>query len=261
VRFRRTQPSGASVARVVLFLATLLLALLAGGLVIASPWALSALGDVGSTDWNQLSKIGATYGAVSAIIAAIALFGVVASLVIQTREAKAAREQGLRSLHMDLMRMAMADPIYMECWGPYITESFDAERQFVYINLIIPHWHSVYEIGEVTDIRLKAIAASLFSSAPGREYWKAGGSFWKKMYSGRRSQRFYRILDGAYRETLKNFPTISRSSMVKESVQPSESSQFPRRWRALTVIGFGLAAPLIFAAMRRILRHIRAKFY
>lgn len=227
MRFRWTRPSGAPVSGVVFFLAIPLLVLVAAGLVIASPWALSALGEVGGRDWNQLSKIGATYGAVSAIIAAIALFGVVASLVIQTREAKAAREQGLRALHTDLMRMAMDDPVYMECWGPYITESFDTERQFTYINLIISRWHSVYEIGEVTDIRLRAAAVSLFSSAPGLGYWQAGGDFWKEMYSDRRSQRFYRILDVAYREALKKQPIIPHIPAVNDSIQPPESLQPP----------------------------------
>ncbi len=258
MRFRRIRPNGASVSRAVLFLAILLLVLVAAGLVIASPWALGALEDVGGKDWNQLSKIGATYGAVSAIIAAIALFGVVASLVIQIREAKAAREQGLRDLHTNLMRMAMADPVYMECWGSYITESFDAERQFTYINLIFSHWHAMYEIGEVTDTRLRAIAVSLFSSAPGRRYWQAGGSFWKEMYSGRRSQRFYRILDTAYREALKKPPTFPNIPVVSDSMQSPESLQSPG-WRPiLAVVGLGVAASLIFAAMRCILRCVHA---
>ncbi len=257
MRFRWTWTSGASAARIVLFLAILLLILVAAGLVIVSPWALSALDDVGGTDWNQLSKIGATYGALSAVIAAIALFGVVASLVIQTREAKSAREQGLRALHTDLMQMAMADPVYMECWGSYITENFDTERQFTYINLIISHLHSVYEIGEVTDTRLRANAVSLFSGTPGRRYWQAGGPFWKEMYPGRRSQRFYRILDEAYRETLKKPPAASRIPVVNDSLQPSDESLQPPRLRPiLAAVGFGMAASLILAAVRRILHRI-----
>ncbi|MGH4017200.1 MAG: DUF6082 family protein [Pseudonocardiaceae bacterium] len=236
--------------------------LVAAGLVIVSPWALSALDNVGGADWNQLSKVGATYGAISAVIAAIALFGVVASLVIQTREAKAAREQGLRALHADLMQMAMADPVYMECWGSYITENFDTERQFTYINLIISQWHSVYEIGEVTDARLRANAMSLFSGAPGYRYWQAGGSFWKEMYPGRRSQRFYRIIDEAYRETLKKHPVVSRIPGVSDPVQPSrESSKPPRLQPIMTALGFGMAASLVFAVVRRILRRIRTNHH
>ncbi|HEV2781669.1 MAG TPA: DUF6082 family protein [Actinophytocola sp.] len=53
----------------------------------------------------------------SAVIAAIALLGVMISLVIQSREAKAARKSARRAHHVEMMRMAMDDPRYMECWG------------------------------------------------------------------------------------------------------------------------------------------------
>lgn len=254
MRFRRARASGAS-ARIVLLLATLLLMLVAAGLVVVSPWALNALDEVSGANWNRLSKIGATYGAISAVIAAVALFGVVASLVIQTREAKVAREQGLRALHTDLMQMAMADPIYMECLGSYATDNFDTERQFAYINLLVSHLHSVYEIGEINDARLRANAMSLFSGVPGRQYWQAGGSFWKEMYQGRRSQRFYRILNEAYHETLKKSPVALRIPTVNDSMQPPDESSQPPNWRPLLVgIGFRMAASLIFATVRRILR-------
>jgi hypothetical protein len=86
-------------------------------LVILSPFALALLANEDGVDWNSLSTVGQTYGAVSAVIAVLALGGVAASLVVQNREAKANREQALRVLHTDLLRMAMDNPEYMGLLG------------------------------------------------------------------------------------------------------------------------------------------------
>lgn len=233
-------------ARVTLFVVILLLVLVSVGLVVASPWALNALGNATEVDWSRLSNIGQTYGAVSAIIAAIALVGVATSLMIQSREAKAARKNALRGLHTELMRMAMDEPRYMECLGPYVTESFDTEAQFTYVNLLVSHLHSVYEIGEMPDIRLHANAASLFAGAPGRQYWEEAGSFWRDNYSGRRARRFHQVLEETYQEAIKKPP--SRPPVPTTGAPTPAGSD--RRWVAVAV---GVAA------MVEVLRRLRAR--
>ena len=170
----------------------LLLVIVSVRSVVASPWTLAALSSSG-LDWNRLSNIGQTYGAVSAIIAAVALLGVAVSLIIQSREAKTARLNAHRGYHAELMRMAMDDSSYMECWGPYLTESFDAERQFIYVNLIVAQWYAEYQIGQLGDASLRMNAISVFSSVPGRTYWTAAGANWLSHYSGRRAKRFHQI--------------------------------------------------------------------
>jgi len=61
------------------------------GLVAVSPFALNLLSP-NATDWTQLSLIGQTYGAASALLAVIALLGVAVSLLMQAREARASRQ-------------------------------------------------------------------------------------------------------------------------------------------------------------------------
>lgn len=106
----------------------LLLVIVSMGLVALSPLALHLLDDGSQVDWNRLSGIGETYGAVSAIIAAFALFGVMVSLVIQNREVRGARRIARRAHHVELMRMAMDDSRYMECWGPYLVVALVVAR-------------------------------------------------------------------------------------------------------------------------------------
>jgi hypothetical protein len=78
--------------RALITIMLLLVVLLASGLVAASPFALRLLsGRV--TDWGQLSLIGQTYGAASALLAVLALIGVAFTLFMQAREAKSSRER------------------------------------------------------------------------------------------------------------------------------------------------------------------------
>lgn len=99
------------------------------------------------------------------------------SLVIQNREIREARKNARRAHHVELMRMAMDDPRYMECWGPYLTDSFPAETQYTYVNLIVAHWYSEYEVGELSDTLLRAMAVNVFASDPGHHYWEKTGTF------------------------------------------------------------------------------------
>jgi hypothetical protein len=231
-----------------LFLVILLLVIVSVGLVVTSPLALSALDSGSQVDWNRLSNIGQTYGAVSAIIAAVALLGVVVSLVTQQREAKAARENAQRGHLLDLLRMAMDDPRYMECWGPYLTKNFATEGQFTYVNLIVAHWHSEYAVGEMSDSLLRATAASVFASIPGRRYWQTTGSFWRDNYSGRRARRFHRVLEEAYQEAIKKPPVRPPADVVRKS----EPVAGERRWlTVLVAAGGGAAVAVLVRAIRR----------
>ena len=232
--------------------AILLLVLVSMGLVVASPLALRALDRDGQIDWNRLSSIGETYGAVSAIVAAVALLGVMVSLVIQSREARAARQNARRAHHVELMRMAMDDPRYMECWGPYLTDTFATEGQYVYINLIVAHWYSEYEVGEMSDTLLRATAASVFASAPGRQYWRNAGTFWRDNYSGRRAKRFHRVLEETCQEAIRKPPSTPPGVIEPES--PSVDAD--RRWVTVLTAACGGAAVALVAArtIRRTLR-------
>lgn len=244
----RSRPR-ASAGRLAFTVAILLLVAVSMGLAVLSPLALRALDSGDQVDWNRLSAIGQTYGAVSAVVAVVALLGVAISLVIQSREASAARKSARRVHHVELMRMAMDDPRYMECWGPYLTDSFDAEGQQTYVNLIVAHWYSEYQVGEMSDALLRATAASVFASTPGRHYWRHAGAFWRDNYSGRRAGRFYRLLEETYQEALRKPP----------SVPPTTASERPRddrrRIPVLAAIGGAVvAAMIVVRAARRALR-------
>lgn len=246
------------------FLAGILLLVIASmGLVVLSPLALRAFASGDDVDWKRLNEIGGTYGAVSAVVAAVALLGVMVSLAIQNREVREARKNARRAHHVELMRMAMDDPRYMECWGPYLTESFSAETQYTYVNLIVAHWFAEYDVGEMPDTLLRAMTANVFASEPGRHYWERTGMFWRDNYPGKRARRFHQVIEETYQEAIRTPPVSPPDFPARNVVEPAvlppdlAGPPHPNRSRAkvLAAAGGGAAAALVAAqALRRVLR-------
>ncbi|WP_424534621.1 DUF6082 family protein [Sphaerisporangium viridialbum] len=179
----------------------LIVIILISALVALSPLALSLL-DGQAADWERLSFIGQTYGAASAILSVLALIGVSVSLLLQAREAKATREQALRMLHADLMKMAMEDPLYRRAWGPFFeSDDNDGPREHMYVNLIVSQWAMEYELRTITEEHLRSIANVLLSGPAGRRYWHTVRELRITSTSTRRERRLHEILDEEYRRT------------------------------------------------------------
>ncbi|WP_155057860.1 DUF6082 family protein [Streptomyces blattellae] len=181
---------------------TVLALVLSTALVLLSPLALRAFGpdDPGSErDWQRVGNIAQAYGAVSALIAGLALAGVGASLVLQARESKANREQGMRTAHTELMRMAMADPDLMTCWGRLDGDAtVTARRQHLYLNLVMSHWEMMFELGTLSEEHLRQGADSVFGTEPGRAFWTAARHARREAAETRRARRFHAVVDGRY---------------------------------------------------------------
>lgn len=174
--------------------------------VVLSPLALGLfMGESG--EWERLSLIGQTYGAVSALIAVFALVGIVATLVFQARENRRAVLESRRQAMNDLLRMAMDDPDLDECWGPVPQPSVPKIRkQQLYLNMIVTQWAVSFETGAMPDTRLRAIAEEMFSAAPGRAFWDRAGPKRMNRAGNAKQRRFTQILDEAYRAADESGP-------------------------------------------------------
>jgi Family of unknown function (DUF6082) len=127
-------------------------------------------------DWGKLSNIGQTYGAISALISSIALGEVVISLLYQARAGRTAREQSIRSLQQQLIRMEMDDPTLMTAigapWDLPIPAESASIREHLYIHMWAAFWAGNYVVGEMTEPTVRKMARSeLFNSSAGRRYW------------------------------------------------------------------------------------------
>ncbi|MFI7337061.1 DUF6082 family protein [Streptomyces sp. NPDC050085] len=176
------------------------------GLVVISPLALPALDGRGE-DWQKISNIAQAYGAVSALLSGLAVIGVIVSLILQAREGKASRVQTARAAHTDLIKTAIENPDYLECWGgPDPTRSVLLRRQHMYINLVISYWEMSYEIGDLKDDWLAAVSDEVFTGEVGRSFWERYRSARMTTAPSRRLKRFNQIIDDRYQRALATPP-------------------------------------------------------
>lgn len=145
-------------------------------LVAVSPLALEGLDSLHRADWIQLSYIGQTYGAASALITGLALIGVICSIVFQSKAIIAGREQSSRQHHAHLVEMALDDPVYQRAWArdPSLFAP-DAFRQRGYLNLIFSHWQRDYQFNGIAEGELRINLANLFRGEAARLWWSDTG--------------------------------------------------------------------------------------
>lgn len=196
----------------------ILLIVFAVGLVGLSPIALDLFqGDVKS--WERLSFIGQTYGAASALLSTFALIGIAITLILQARDTKVNREHGRRALHVDLLKMALENPLYRRAWG-YLDPADDpeADLQNVYINLILSEWQTSFELKMLDESHLRVLAKGLFQGEGGRRFWNKAREARITTSTTRRERRFHRIVDEMYQAAEAQGPPLPDGAHHREPV-------------------------------------------
>ncbi|MFE1170194.1 DUF6082 family protein [Nocardiopsis sp. NPDC058789] len=215
------------------------LVVLAGlALTLVSPLGLRVFGGT-NKEWERLSLIGQTYGAISALIAVLALLGVIVTLVYQARELRRAADDSRRQAMGDLLRMAMSDPDLDECWGPVDGEDdARARKQLMYTNMIVTQWGTSFRAGATPEKRLHRNALEMFRGEVGRDYWAQARTSRLSAPASRADARFNQILDDAYRAALAEAPApVPRRVPPRPDTRPR--SQLRRAAPALLAFGLG----------------------
>jgi hypothetical protein len=177
-------------------------------LVVASPLVLRQLGSLKGENWTQLSDIGQTYGAASALLTGLALIGVAGSMVFEVRANKVSLKQAWRERHARLVEMALNDPVYQRCWGddPVVYGSADRIRQQAYINLIVSAWEDDYILGDFQEHALRKCLVPFFQGEAGREFWAKSRNIRLELAENRRDRRFCYIIEEEYQKAIAMGP-------------------------------------------------------
>ena len=195
-------------------------------LILISPLALRQLGHVKGIDWPKLSDIGQTYGAVSAILSAVALIGITLSLLIQARQARTERIRITRERHMELLRIVLDAP---EVYSPVIgtqsvfgVESPQSEidtRRLLFCTMWVNYARMGFETGVLTEeILHDDIFGPAFRSEPMRRWWVRVRRYWSgNLIQGRKEHKFVQIIDEEYRKAEKAGPAITLSAQPEIS--------------------------------------------
>ncbi|MGN9907904.1 DUF6082 family protein [Phytohabitans sp. LJ34] len=167
---------------------------------------------------------------VAALVATLLV--VAASTMLQRKQVRHERLWLQRGYTFDLLRMAMDDPIYAQCWGPRVSPPDMDERLFYYANLVIMGWSYAWEHGQIDAQQVRAYAQAFFESEVSREYWTRYGS-WRSRSRGR-ERAFYRIIDNEYRDAIAGGPPTrpyEPSTIRPESAARAAISYRRRRHR------------------------------
>lgn len=202
--------------------------LVAIGTIAVSPFALAELASL-SKDWGKLSNIGQAYGAISALISSLALVGVVVSLLHQARAGRTAREQSIRSLQQQLIRMEMENPALMTAigapWGLPIPAESARIREHLYIHMWTSFWAGNYVVGEMTASAVRKMArGELLNSRAGRIYWAAIRENVLSTNEGK-YRRFARIVDEEYQKVMASNVPIADPVRITDHIDSSPLRQ------------------------------------
>jgi uncharacterized membrane protein len=199
------------------------------GLVVLSPLALAGIAHFRS-DWLQLSNIGQTYGAISAILSALALGGILASLLYQARDSRNSHEQITRTFQFELIKLELEDPSLMVAlgapWGLDIPSDNASLRQFLYVQMWVSYLAGRYASGELPASTARQWAAlELFRGSAGRTYWAATGKRQLTNSEGR-YHNFFRLLDDEYKKLISSgIPVVDQTKSGIASVVSRETRE------------------------------------
>lgn len=150
--------------------------LLVAVLILAVPLLMMLL-SAAALPWNKLADVGDAFGGASAVLSALALSGVGASLLFQQRQIRQELADLDRQQHMELLKLAIENPELIEVLDSH-TASGEHARQDIYANLTMMYWLAIWQLGEIDDDELRAMASAMFRSAITRRWWSRVGGGW-----------------------------------------------------------------------------------
>jgi hypothetical protein len=156
-------------------------------LIIFSPLALPIL-DNGDRDWERLSLIGQSYGAISAVLAAAAVVAVAFTLILQQRQIREARRLAIRQFHTNLLAMAMDNPDLLQAWGHAPQPEGADPRLTTYTNLVLNYFVLLHQTGSASTDEIKLHLRFMATSEWARSYWRSTAHIWTTAYTGKSRQ-------------------------------------------------------------------------
>jgi hypothetical protein len=128
----------------------------------------------------------------------MALLIISISLFFQNRQLHAARMEALRQGHLEISRLALADPDLMRIWigtTPEADKTLEEARARVYVNLIFSFWIAAFEVGSATESAVRRALLGFFALSDVREYWTSSRHAWDDVRGTRRERQFIAIAD------------------------------------------------------------------
>jgi hypothetical protein len=169
-------------------------------LIVLSPIMLETFGKMLPLDVEYLSKIGGSYGAISAILSGISLCFLAGSSVLQVRQTQITQLHAIRTMQLELLRMSMDNPTYRSALGEgYQAKSKEKWRLHAYLNLWTMHFQMAFLTGSIGEAGLRSwLRNELFDSEHGRQFWGDARSAYRAEQTTQKHKRFFIILEDEF---------------------------------------------------------------
>ncbi|MGC4750049.1 DUF6082 family protein [Micromonospora sp. DT201] len=175
----------------------------------------------GDTDWVELSNIGQAYGAVTAVLSALAFLGVAASLLLQWRLNVMSHAVSARERHFELIKLTMDRPEIAYFVDDGAVSSGTMAQQ-LNINLWVGHWFLLWKTREIDEFGLRRQLAGMFRNPVAREWWRLYGPTWTSS-KARRSRIFVDLVSRECENA-----ELMASPVMSQSV-PANGGDYPAR--------------------------------
>lgn len=157
-------------------------------------------------DWTQPGNVGQAYGAASAILAALALGIVGISLILQRTQFKRHQRAKRRDCTRDIVKLALEEPAYAQCWGSRFAPGHVDERLFFYTNFLVLNWSYAWEEGDLTEQQARAYLSRFFDSEVPRMFWERHGPLHHPRITLTKHDRFDAMMNEEYLLAIRKGP-------------------------------------------------------
>ena len=194
----------------IIFVATL-------AVVVASPVILEGV-YTPTRDYSVAGDVGQAYGGASAVVAAVALLVVAASVLLQYRQHSAQRAESLGRFNEELVSLAMESPKYRQCWGARVSPQDIDEDLFYYCSKIIKMWAQAWELHRIDERQARDYLRNFFDSEIPRLFWESHGDWHRRGSTRSSADRFRELVNEEFLLAKKAGPP----SRVRELYPPAE---------------------------------------
>ena len=157
----------------------------------------------GDPTWPNNS---AAYGGASAILVGLTLAVVCICAVMQARQFRYVQRSIQRDRTREIVRLALDEPGFAQCWGSRFAPPHVDERLFFYTNFIILNWEHAWEHRLLSERQARAHIRTFFDSEVPRMFWERYGDSHHPRLTLTRSERFVALMNEEYLQAIKRGP-------------------------------------------------------
>jgi Family of unknown function (DUF6082) len=166
-------------------------------ILLASPFLLQWMGEDLPIRWGLVGTVSQSFTGTSAALAAVGLFALAVSILLQTNQLRLSRGHLVRDLQFRMLELALKDEVLADTYFQFKPlRDFADFRRVTYIEMRFRYLEFLLSEGFVSEESLRyTITSQLFSVAFTRAYWNIVSDVWGAEATTKQEVAFVRIMN------------------------------------------------------------------